>query len=267
MDFIKQAYTAENENFLETFVDRVSTEHEGASGTSSNTNTAGECSRPVNAKEKEIQNVLDVLPDLKKEFVSQLLDRYENTEQAIAAILEGNLPPDLNETVVVEDQNPSNDNKSDVTIAMESLNIAENTEITSKHIKSMAIRPKAEKRFLDDKSQIKEFHERNSLYGYIDENEYDDEYDDSYEALTESESKQVGKRILKNTGAINEIVDEVEDSDSSEEEINESVAEGGQQRDRTRDFCENPEAIRERWARNREAKYASSNKRPARPQA
>lgn len=262
LDFIKQAYTAENESFLETFVDQVSTETEAAG--SSATNATGECSKPIDAKEKEIQKVLDVFPDLEVSFVRKLLDRYESTEQAIAAVLEGNLPPDLDDKINID--SPNEEMKPDIdstTNALQMLGLDADTQITSKHIKSRAIKAKAEQRFLDDKSHIKEFHTRNFEYGYVDEDdEYDDEYDDSYEALTESETK-VATKILKRTGAINEIVDEVEDSEESEEETEGAAVDGS--RDRGRDFCENPELVRERWARNREAKYGA--KRPTRPQA
>ncbi|TDG38423.1 hypothetical protein AWZ03_015155 [Drosophila navojoa] len=43
----------------------------------------------------EASAVLDVLPDLGMGFIRRVLTRYENSEQAIAAILDENLPPDL----------------------------------------------------------------------------------------------------------------------------------------------------------------------------
>lgn len=264
MNFIKQAYTAENENFLETFVDRIETDgasSSGAGASSGSNATGGECSKPSDRKGMEVQNILDVFPDLDVAFVRKLLTRYENAELAIAAVLEGNLPPDLDSTINIEspmvDKNPSAQIEN-ATSAMEVLNLGENIHIASKHIKSQTIKSKAEKRFLDDKSLIKEFHTRNIEYGYV-ADEYEDEYDDSYDAVTESESK-TAKKILKTTGAINEMVDEfVESSDEDE------VIDSSQQRDPSRDFCENPEVIRERWARNREAKYGS--KRPSKPQS
>lgn len=263
IEFIKRAYTAENENFLETFVDRIETEGASSSGagSSGSDSTAGECSKTLDPKEKEIQNVLDVLPDLDVAFVRKLLTRYENTELAIAAVLEGNLPPDLDSSIKIE--SPMDDKNRSVqtekaTTAMKVLNLDENTQITSKHIKSQTIKSKAEKRFLNDKSSIKEFHTRNIEFGYVFD-EYEDEYDDSFDQLM-SGSKTTTK-ILKNTGAINEMVDEIIESSEEDDE----TTDPSQQRDKSRDFCENPEVIRERWARNREAKYG--NKRPPKSQA
>lgn len=258
MDFIKQAYTAENENFLETFAERIETE--GASSSDAGASSSI-CSKSSNPKEKEVQNILDVLPNLDVTFVRKLLTRYENAELAIAAVLEGNLPPDMDKSINVEspmdDKNPRAQIER-ATSAMNVLNLGENTQIASKHIKSQTIKSKAEKRFLNDKSSIKEFHIRNFEYGYVDE--YDDELDDSWDAQTESERKTATK-ILKNTGLINEMADEiVESSEDSEDE----TTDPNQQRDKSRDFCENPEAIRERWARNRDAKYG--NKRPPKAQ-
>lgn len=214
-------------------------------------------SKTSDRSEIDIQSVLDVLPHLKVTFVRKLLSRYENTESAIAAVLEGNLPPDL-----MESDTATANNKDELTAD----NDAETTEpsdikdrdIVNIKIKTQIVRPKAEKRFLDDKSTIKEFHARNIEYGYV-ADEYDDEYDDSYDAMVDSESRTM--RILKKTGAINELVDEVDDSEESDS--SDDITETKEQRDRARDFCENPEVARERWARNREAKYG--NKRPPKP--
>lgn len=256
MDFIKQAYTAENENFRIKNVGASSSGACSSGACSSGSNTAGECSMPLDPKEKEVQNILDVLPDLDVAFVRKLLTRYESTELAIAAVLEGNLPPDLDSTNNIEA--PMNDKKPSVQIekttsAMDVLNLGANTQIASKHIKSQTIKSKAEKRFLNDKSSIKEFHMRNIEYGYVD---YDDDFDDSFD-----EESKTATKILKNTGVINEMVDEIIESSEEDDE----KTDPSQQRDNSRDFCENPEVIRERWARNREAKYG--NKRPPKQQA
>lgn len=262
LNFLVNAYTAESEErYVETVADQTKDEI-GKKETSISQNEAG-TSKQIDPIEKEIQKVLDILPDLEVEFIRKLLSRYDDTELAIAAYLEGNIPPDLDSQI----KEPSNGKQINdkaiklVSETMAAIGIDENTQITSKHIKSKAIKPKAEKRFLDDKSNIKEFHERNVTYGYVSEDEddanlreYDDEYDDSYDAMIESESKSVA-RALKGNTAINEIADE-----ESEESDGSNGEDTSGQRDKSRDFCENPEAARERWARNRDAKYAS--KRP-----
>lgn len=263
IDFVMQGYASGKVPVIKSAKDAVASSSNGAAGTSSASGSSSN-SKVAGPSEIDIQSVLDVLPHLEVPFVRKLLTRYENTESAIAAVLEGNLPPDLDETIHLE--SPSMEKKIDepiqqVTEMMENQKLDSNDREIVK-IKSQVVRPKAEKRFLDDKSSIKEFHARNIEHGYVDMiDEYDDEYDDSYDAVVESESKS--RKILRNTGAINELVDEVEDSEESDSD-DENIA-SGEQRDRTRDFCENPEAARERWARNREAKYG--NKRPPpRPQ-
>lgn len=148
--------------------------------------------------EIEIQSILDVLPHLEVPFIRKLLTRYENAESAIAAVLEGNLPLDLDETIQIE--SPSTETKVDIdvekcTVLMENQRLStDNKEIVNIKMKTQVIRPKAEKRFLDDKSAIKEFHARNIEHGYIDmPDEYDDEYDDSYDA-----AKKIGGALLLN---------------------------------------------------------------------
>lgn len=230
--------------------DKSKKDTETASG-SSNSKTNGQ-------SEIAIQSVLDVLPHLTVEFVRKVLTRYDDSESAIAAVLEGNLPPDL------MDANANNEKIVDKTIGkhtevMQKLNSGpEDREIVNIKLKTQVIRPKAEKRFLDDKSAIKDFHARNIEHGYVDD-DYDDEYDDSYDAVVETESKVLS--VLKKTGARDVLVDEIDDSEESDS--NEEPTNTYEQRDKTRDFCENPELARERWARNREAKYG--NKRPPKP--
>lgn len=267
IDFVVQGYTSSKAPVIKTEKDAAigaSSSSSGAAGSSSASGSSS--SKVVGPSEIDIQNVLDVLPHLEVSFIRKLLARYDNTESAIAAVLEGNLPPDLDETIHLD--SPIIEKKLDepiqqITEMMENHKLNPNDrEIVNIKIKSQVVRPKAEKRFLDDKSAIKEFHARNIEHGYVDMvDEYDDEYDDSYDAVVESESK--ARTILKNTGAINLLVDEVEDSEESESGDEDTAS--GEQRDKSRDFCENPEAARERWARNREAKYG--NKRPPpRPQ-
>ncbi|XP_055298507.1 activating signal cointegrator 1 complex subunit 2 isoform X2 [Sitodiplosis mosellana] len=268
IDFVVQGYTSvkaaviKSEKDAAAVVGGASSSY-GVAGSSSASGSSS--SKSVGPSKIDIQNVLDVLPHLEVPFVRKLLSRYDNTESAIAAVFEGNLPPDLDDTIHLD--SPTTEKKVDepikqVTELMENHKLGTTVREIVK-IKSQVVWPKAEKRFLDDKSAIKEFHARNIEHGYVDmPDEYDDEYDDSYDAMVESESKTM--KILKNTGAINELVDEVEDSEESESDDKKMVS--GEQRDKSRDFCENPEAARERWARNREAKYGNKRAPPSRPQ-
>lgn len=263
VEYVVNAYTScKNEPALKSECEPATTssssDYEAGASSSASASASASGSKATDSNEVEVQNILDVLPHLEVPFVRKLLTRYENTESAIAAVLEGNLPPDLDETIQID--SPTTEKKIDETVTqctemMKNQSLGNGETV---RIKSQIVRPKAEKRFLDDKRAIKEFHARNIEHGYVDmSDEYDDEYDDSYDAVVESESKVM--KILKNTGAINELVDEVEDSDECESGEDET----GDRRDKSRDFCENPEAARERWARNREAKYG--NKRPPKP--
>lgn len=205
---------------------------------------------PLRAK---VQCVLDVLPHLEPEFVKKLLTRYEDTESAIAAILEGNLPPDLDETVQLESDSPkraASPQVPEVTDMMSNIDLIENsTRIITKETKTKQIRPREEKKILNEKEHVRELQSRYITYSYISDDEYEDEYDDSYDAVTESETKSTVKN-LRSTGAQNYVMDDVDDEESSEEETEPS-------RDASKDFCENPEAVRERWARNRQAKFGA----------
>lgn len=259
VNFILEAYTAENEEFLKTFVEQAEANQVAATASKSvvlAVDSQGNSSKPLDPMEREIQKVLDVLPHLESDFVRRLLPRYENTELAIAAVLEGNLPPDLDNTVEpLNETNQSSNAVETITNLMNQIDcgIDETTKITSKAAKMQPIRQRAEKQILNDKSHLKDLRARYQEYDYIsDGDEYDDEYDDSYDAMTESETKSVA-RIMKMTGAINDIVDEIDDSDESDS----NEQNGTQARDTSRDFCENPEAVRERWARNRQAKFGN----------
>lgn len=248
IDFITKGFMS---NTVPLAAKKLQKDTETAAGSSSSK------SKTVNGhSEVDIQSVLDVLPHLTVEFIRKLLTRYDNTELAIAAVLEGNLPPDLMEMDLDEGKTVEKTADKEAK-AMQPFSAGpEDREIVNIKLKTQVVRPKAEKRFLDDKSAIKEFHTRNIEHGYVDD-DYDDEYDDSYDAVVESESKAMS--VLKKTGAIDVLVDEIDDSEESDEEQHTT----GEQRDKSRDFCENPELARERWARNREAKYG--NKRPPKP--
>lgn len=241
MDFIVEAYTSGNVA-MPVESSEVATE------------ATANSSKPIDPIEKEVQNVLDVLPHLESDLVRKLLTRYENTELAIAAVLEGNLPPDL-QTSIEPEANPSAED--DLTKLVDQVTLEDSTRVIIKGSKTQKIRPRAEKRILDDKRHVRELQTRYTEYGYVTDDDYNDEYDDSYDALTESETKSVHKN-LRNTGALNIVMDDVDDSDDDEEEEDNTQqfgASGGDSRTASKDFCENPELIRERWARNRQAKY------------
>lgn len=214
--------------------------------------------------DKDVQLVLDMLPDLAVSFVQKLLSRYENVETAIAAYLEGNIPPDLDETVAQEfadEAPPPTDSDAGISDALAACSLKDD-RLAGGHMKTKSVKRKAEKRILDDKSDIKDFHARHYEYGYVSEddvygnpNEYDDEYDDSYDAMAESESRSFAK-IIKGQRVVNDLVDEVDDESESSDDAGQAAG----HRDKSRDFCENPEAVRARWAQHREAKFA--NKRP-----
>lgn len=254
VNFIIEAYTADNAEFLKTIMDQSH-----PSGNSVDPAMANS-SKPIDPIEKEVQNVLDVLPHLDAVFVRKLLTRYENTELAIAAVLEGNLPPDLENNIEVEPVAAV----ADVTKIIERIDLGVDdptTRIITKSSRTQNIRPRAEKRILDDKRHVRELQTRYTEYGYVTDDDYNDEYDDSYDAMTESETKSVHKN-LRNTGALNFVMDDVSDGDDDDEDEDQEGGRPSGGRDASKDFCENPEAIRDRWARNRQAKFKGSNPGP-----
>lgn len=259
MGFVIEAYSAQDEESLRSIV------HGASGGAGLTADISSPSSAPSSAVpiENEVQNVLDVLPHLGAAFVRKLLSRYDNTESAIAAVLEGNLPPDLDESnpdLVKESpmkEPKPNQQIDDMTKSLNdvALGINESIKIIIKGDKRQADRPKQEKRVLNDKSHIHDLKTRYQEYGYVSENEYDDEYDDSYDALAESETKSAAK-LLRKSGAMNVVVDEV-DEESEEDEDH-----GTDGRDKTRDFCENPEAARERYAQRHMSRFPNRAPKP-----
>ncbi|KAG4072901.1 hypothetical protein HA402_006581 [Bradysia odoriphaga] len=225
---------------------------------------------PSNSNSNEqIQEVLNIFPHLTTDFVEKLLQRYESTEKAIAEYLEGNLPPDLIESDGLPadefaQRTPSvspipsastshavNDDKF-----LDQFNFADNSKVIVKMGKGFPGGHRNASSLLDDKSHIRSMKDRYESYGLVveNENEYDDEYDDSYDGMTESESKSRRKAVGVN--AKDFVVDE-DDEDDGEEEEEEGDPADGNQRDRSKDFCENPEVIRERLAKSRYSKFVA----------
>lgn len=217
---------------------------------------------------KDSQMVLDILPHLDVDFVVKLLSRYENAELAIGAILECNLPPDLNvndtnasaaEATIIPEQTLSVDNDAqlnEVTKLLDNIGVDDHTTVIIRTDKRKPVRMKDARKILDDKRAVTELKSRYYEYGYVSE-DYEDEYDDSYEALAESETKSVNQQ-LKQSGALNVVMDDVDDSESDSSDDN--GLSGG--RDTRRDFCENPEVVRERLARMRNNRQSNQRKGP-----
>lgn len=243
--FLVEAYTVENAEFVKKLI-------QSTPANSSEAAAAPNSSNPIDPIEKEVQNVLDVLPHLDASFVRKLLTRYENTELAIAAVLEGNLPPDLECTGV----EPKSAVDEEITKIVDH-DADGATRVITKNSKMQNIRPRAEKRILDDKRHVRELQSRYTEYGYVTDDDYNDEYDDSYDALTESETKSVQKN-LRNTGALNNVMDDIDD-DEDEDDNDQQLESSSETRNTSKDFCENPEAVRERWARNRQAKWGGGS--------
>lgn len=293
MEFILQAYTTADEHFLTTStypppkpapaVEYESDETDGAAA------WPLEPALLTGAKpNKEIQNVLDVLPYLERIVVEKLLQRYENAELAISAVLEGNLPPDLQDL----QDNPTTSVPVELTLApsqsstiphepkqtgkFKDLGFGDDDSVIIKRSKGFPGQPRNLKAMLDDKTHVRSLKTRYQEYGYVSENEYDDEYDDSYDALAESETKHLrsqGKATTNNFIA-NELQDnenyDDEDDDDDEDEVDprtdgrpnagvagssksaaESLGTGfSSYKDKSKDFCENPELVRERRAQN-----------------
>jgi activating signal cointegrator complex subunit 2 len=230
----------------------------------------GACAFDIN----EATNAIDpmeairaVLPDLGDGFIKKLLQRYDDPEQAISAVLEGNLPPDLMEADFEEPEIPVD--KYDVfftNTGIDRLNIYDGDAydvMTQDQPKGIIKRGKgfpganSQTNVLNDKSDVQAVRSKYVEYSIVcdevDENkEYDDEYDDSYDALAESERKTT-KALLAN-----------EIDEESEDECIESEDEQDKGKNRNygttrngKDFCENPEAIRARYEQSRQDRFGA----------
>lgn len=292
MEFILQAYTTADEHFLTTStypppkpVPAVEYEIDDTEGAAAL--PLEPASSSGTKSDKEIQNVLDVLPYLERIVVEKLLQRYENAELAISAVLEGNLPPDLQELqdnptasvpvkslpASVESSSPTKATKQ--TGKFKDLGFGDDDSVIIKRSKGFPGQPRNLKAMLDDKTHVRSLKTRYQEYGYVSENEYDDEYDDSYDALAESETKHLRSqgKPPANSFIANELQDDDnyddEDDDDDEDEVDPrtdgqtnvvvagSSKSGGASvgglssyKDKSKDFCENPELVRERRAQN-----------------
>ncbi|XP_055617579.1 activating signal cointegrator 1 complex subunit 2 [Toxorhynchites rutilus septentrionalis] len=207
--------------------------------------------------EEQVQKVLDVLPHLGGGYVRKILSRYDGVEQAIAAVLEGNLPPDLAEADPTEPFIPADKLDSFfLETGIQRLNVYDGDEFdvmvhdTVKGVikkgKGMPGGAKNLQQMLDDKSHVKEMKNRYQEYTNVCD-DYDDEYDDSYDAMADSESK----KIRLTAEMRNALVDELDD----DEEEPEDEAPVGAPEKKPLDFCENPEVVRQRYEERRRSKF------------
>lgn len=270
VDFIVQAYTSENKSVQEYLANSGSSGARGSSSSSSSGGGAqyvdddaeeGAAAVVPSDADQQIQSVQDVLPHLQRDFVQQLLTRYESVELAIAAVLEGNLPPDLVEAAacekVAEQQVPAASPPSAKASILEEYSHRGRPAVLVKSGKGFPGAPKTMKALLDDKSHVRSLRTRYEEYGLVPEGDYDDEYDDSYDAMAETETK-CRKAVAYGV--------ESESEEEIEETTEPASGDQSQQRDKGRDFCENPEAIRERWAQNRNNRQAARRPASAKPQ-
>ncbi|XP_053949025.1 activating signal cointegrator 1 complex subunit 2 [Anastrepha ludens] len=223
----------------------------------------------------EVTSVLDVLPHLGTGFVRRVLSRYDNSEEAITAILEANLPPDL----VNADQSeiyipPDPQDKTYQQTGVKHFNVydgdqydvmtQDNPKCIIKQGKGMPNAPKNAAQLLDDKSDLAQIKSRYQAYSLVSEgessnDEYEDEYDDSYEALLESETRVVKSKQFKAGLANVEDFsdDESEDDDAATDDKTKSETQSGH--NKQLNFCENPEDVRARYEARRQAKWGNRN--------
>lgn len=237
----------------------------------------------------EVSAVLDVLPDLGMGFIRRVLTRYENSEQAISAILDDNLPPDLVHMDRQEIYIPSDpQDKLQRQTGVRHYNVhdgdkydvltRDNPECIIKQGKGLPGAPRNAEQLLDDKREIKQLKERYQQYTLVEETphedggEYDDEYDDSYEALNDGQAppqsllrarlQQASAAAASSAYEAQDTLDDDEDQPSSDEEQRNPNAAAGKRND----FCENPEVIRARYQQRQQAKYGSGGGGGQRPQ-
>lgn len=269
LDFIENAYCGEDEIGLtnghceETIPEENESFGEAAGGVADvEPGPSSAAVQPLSKEQKiedEVRKVLDVLPHLGDGYVRKILSRYDDVEQAIAAVLEGNLPPDLVEADPTEPYIPAD--KLDnfyLETGIQRLNIYDGDEFdvmvhdtvkgVMKKGKGMPGEAKNLKQMLDDKSHVAEMKNRYQEYSNVCD-DYDDEYDDSYDAMADSESK----KIRLTAEMRNALVDELDDDD--EEPAEEPVTDEQPPERKPLDFCENPEIVRQRYEERRRSKF------------
>ncbi|XP_053682700.1 activating signal cointegrator 1 complex subunit 2 [Sabethes cyaneus] len=273
MKFVQDAYCqGETENgFTNGFSEPVPEDEEcfgeaaGGVAAQETAEIAGPCSSglkltPEQQVDVNVQKVLDVLPHLGDGYVRKILSRYDDVEQAIAAVLEGNLPPDLAKADPTEPYIPAD--KLDtlyLETGIERLNVFDGDEFdvlvhdeikgVMKKGKGMPGQPRNLKEMLDDKSHIQEMKNRYQEYTNVCD-EYDDEYDDSFDAMADSESRA---KVRLAPAMRNSLVDEFEDDEEDEQESEEQPPSSMGRK--PLDFCENPELVRQRYEERRQSKF------------
>ncbi|EDV45672.1 activating signal cointegrator 1 complex subunit 2 [Drosophila erecta] len=224
----------------------------------------------------EVTAVLDVLPDLGRGFIRRLLTRYENSEQAIAAILDDNLPPDLAQMDRQEVYIPPDpQDKMQRQTGLRHFNVhdgdrydvltRDQPECIIKQGKGLPGAPRNAEQLLDDKRDLKQLKERYQHYAMVEETalesgEYDDEYDDSYEALNDGQAPPVSLQRARLQGAASHAAYEAQDEvDDDEEESSDGGSDAEPSKRNNRDFCENPEVVRARYQQRQMAKYGQKS--------
>ncbi|XP_073835844.1 activating signal cointegrator 1 complex subunit 2-like [Musca autumnalis] len=222
-----------------------------------------------NDLKQEIYNVLRLQQSLRD------LSRYNNAEEAISAVLENNLPPDLaaaDQTEVYIPPDPQDAVYRETGVKYFNVLDGDKYDIMTqdkpqciiKKGKGMPNAPKNFAQLLDDKRDLAAIRHRYQEYSLVTEGddednqdkEYNDEYDDSYEAILESETRVVKSKDLKSVLA--NVVDESEDDESDEEED----CSHGKENRKTMNFCENPEDIRARYEARRQSKLSKKGIQP-----
>lgn len=222
----------------------------------------------------EVAAVLDVLPDLGIGFIRSLLTRYDDSEQAIAAILDDNLPPDLAQMDRQKEYIPPDpQDKQQRQTGIRHFNVhdgdrydvltRDQPECVIKQGKGLPGAPRNAEQLLDDKRDLAQLKLRYQQYALVEETplesgEYDDEYDDSYEALNEGQAPPVSLLRAKLQAAASNTAYEAQDQEDDDDDDGESSGSGSDTEPAKRnaaDFCENPEVIRARYQQRQLAKY------------
>ncbi|XP_017028989.1 activating signal cointegrator 1 complex subunit 2 [Drosophila kikkawai] len=220
----------------------------------------------------EVAAVLDVLPDLGIGFIRSLLSRYDDSEQAIAAILDDNLPPDLAQMDRQKEYIPPDpQDKQQRQTGIRHFNVhdgdrydvltRDQPECVIKQGKGLPGAPRNAEQLLDDKRDLAQLKQRYQEYAMVEETplengEYDDEYDDSYEALNEGQAPPVSLLRAKLQAAASNSAYEAQDQeDDDDDESSGSGSDAEPAKRNAADFCENPEVTRARYQQRQLAKY------------
>lgn len=153
-----------------------SSKEEGACG-------GGPSTSSVAADQNKVENLKELFPDMPLEFLQRCLEYYNNSyEEVVLAMLDGNLPPSLNQPEPESSRLSTFEARSIYDNDEFDILRRDDVDLSRIHIGKKSKTPKS----LDEKGHdkvLKEVYEKYSIiHEDVAEDAYDDEYDDTYDS-------------------------------------------------------------------------------------